>query len=303
MNEPIGFPGLGFEIDPSRVFFSLAGKDFYWYGLIIALGFLLAAVYVSKRAPKFGVRSNHLIDLLIFATPVAIICARIYYVIFEFDLYVNDPIRMLYIWEGGIAIYGGIIGGILTAVVFCKIKKVNIWAILDLAGLGFLIGQCIGRWGNFINREAYGTVTDLPWRMEIYNAAEGVRQAVHPTFLYESLWTGLGFLLLHSYSKFRKFNGEIFWLYVAWYGLGRGFIEGLRTDSLFFFSTGMRVSQVVAFGSCLIALGILAYNWFIAKHDPSELRDLTREPAITGGNTVSRDNTESATDITNDKEN
>ncbi len=255
----IAFPGLGLDFEINRAAFSIFGKSIYWYAIIIVVGFLVAAFYGTRRAKEFGLKEDNILDLLICAVPTSIVCARLYYVIFNFDMYRQNPIEIFYIWEGGIAIYGAVIGSILAAAVYCKLKRVKFTAILDIGALGLLIGQCVGRWGNFINGEAYGVATNLPWRMEIYDFASMSRIAVHPTFLYESLWNFLGFILLHFRSKHRKFSGEIFFIYVAWYGFGRGLIEGLRTDSLYFMGTGLRVSQFLGFASCIAAVFVLFY--------------------------------------------
>ena len=256
--SPISFPNLGITVDPSPVAFTVFGKDIYWYGIIIACGFLLAAMYMMARAKDFGVTQDDVLDILLWAVPVGIVCARLYYCIFYWELYADDPVSILYIWQGGLAIYGGIIGGALTLLIVAKVKKIPAPVFLDLAGMGVIIGQCIGRWGNFMNREAHGAVTDSFFKMGLADAA-GTVTYYHPTFLYESVWNLVGFILLHAASKKRKFDGEIFLLYVAWYGLGRAWIEGLRTDSLYLFSTGIRVSQLVAIVSFAAAAGILAY--------------------------------------------
>jgi len=264
--SPISFPNLGITVDPSPVAFTVFGKDIYWYGIIIACGFLLAALYMLARAKDFGVTQDDVLDMLLWAVPVGIVCARLYYCVFYWELYEDDPVSMLYIWEGGLAIYGGIIGGALTLPVPEKVKKIPAPVFLDLAGMGVIIGQCIGRWGNFMNREAHGAVTDSFFKMGLADAA-GTVTYYHPTFLYESVWNLVGFIGLHLFSKKRKFDGEMFLLYVAWYGLGRAWIEGLRTDSLYLFSTGIRVSQLVAAVSCLAAVGILAY--MLVKKKPT----------------------------------
>ncbi|MEG2858244.1 MAG: prolipoprotein diacylglyceryl transferase, partial [Clostridia bacterium] len=230
---------------------------------------------------------DNFIDALIWAVPVAIIFARLYYVAFNFEPYRNDPIKILYIWEGGIAIYGSIIGAIAAMAVYCKVKKISLLSMLDLGVLGLLIGQTIGRWGNFVNGEAYGTATNLPWRMEIFDVESMSRMAVHPTFLYESLWNIIGFILLHFRSKKRRFKGEIFLLYTAWYGFGRGLIEGLRTDSLYFMGTGLRVSQFLGFATCLIAVVILFIKYvFCDKEVPTKISDEFTED----NDNVSKDN-------------
>lgn len=283
MNTQITFPGLGLSFSPNRVAFNLFGKDIYWYGIIIAIGFLVAVLFCSKQAKKYGITGDDIIDVLIFAVPLAIIGARLYYVIFYFSQFqteVNGVLRpdfgkIIAIWDGGLAIYGGITAAILTVWVVCKVKKIGFGAFCDLCGFGLLIGQAIGRWGNFINREAFGCETTLPWRMGLY-APDYME--VHPTFLYESLWNTIGFLLLFWLSKkiVRKFDGQFFLFYVAWYGLGRAMIEGLRTDSLYFFNVtlfGMpiRVSQLLAALSCLTAVVILLIQLVFRKHKPEDL--------------------------------
>ncbi len=276
------FPGLGnISLEMNPVAFTLFGRGVAWYGIIIAAGFLLAALYVLRRAPSFGLNEDIVIDAMLWATPVAIICARAYYVTFNFDLYRDDPLSMLYIWEGGLAIYGGVIGALLTLAVFCKVRHVKFGALADLGAMGLLIGQIIGRWANFFNCAPYGGEPALPWRMVITYSPESADLAVgyHPTFLYESLWNLLGFVLIHFYSKkHRKFRGEICLMYITWYGLGRGFIEGLRTDSLYFFGTNMRVSQFVGFASFIVGLALLIYNWMFKVHDAEEVTALAYTP-------------------------
>ena len=254
MYSEISFPSLGLTLNPPRGF-DIGPLSIHYYGLIIAIGLVLAVVYCSKRASQFGLNEDTLLDGVLWVTPVAVICARIYYCAFSWELYADNPISVLYIWEGGIAIYGSVIGAILGVIVFCKVKKLRITAVLDLASLGFLIGQFIGRWGNFMNREAFGAETESFLRMGLMKASTGVVTYYHPTFLYESLWNFTGFLLLHFLSKKRRYDGQIALGYVAWYGLGRAFIEGLRTDSLYIGS--FRVSQLLAAGSCVVALTIL----------------------------------------------
>ena len=186
--------------------------------------------------------------------PLGIICARIYYVVFEWGYYAQHPGEIIAIWKGGIAIYGGIIGTLIGLFVYSRVKKLSLASLCDLAAFGLLIGQCIGRWGNFVNGEAHGGPTTLPWGMTI----DG-QSMVHPTFLYESLWNLAGFVLLHFYSKKRRFKGEIALLYAAWYGAGRAWIEGLRTDSLYIGS--VRVSQLLAIISCIAAVAVLARQY------------------------------------------
>jgi len=252
----IAFPGLGIELDLNRVAFEIFGRPIYWYAIIIATGFFLAVLYAMHRSREFGLDDEKLSGMLMVATPLAIVGARLYYVLFELDRYLDDPISMLYIWEGGLAIYGGIIFAVLGICIYCKFKKLKIVNFLDVGALGLLIGQAIGRWGNFMNVEAYGGETTLPWRMQIPNGT-----CVHPTFLYESLWNVTGFIILHFYSKKRKFDGEIFILYVMWYGIGRMMIEGLRSDSLYIPGTPIRVSQLLAGASAVASFVLLVYNY------------------------------------------
>lgn len=254
----ISFPNLGIELNPSPVAFSVFGKEIYWYGIIIACGFILAVIYAMARAKEFGLIDDNILDMLFAAVPTAIVCARLYYCVFYWELYKDDPISILYIWEGGLAIYGGVIGAVVAIFVFCKFSKLPAGPLLDVGGLGLLIGQMIGRWGNFVNREAHGGITDSFLKMGLENEAGKVFY-YHPTFFYESVWNLVGFILLHFYSKRRKFDGEVFALYVAWYGLGRAWIEGLRTDSLYLFGTGIRVSQLLAIVSFVGAALFIVY--------------------------------------------
>lgn len=261
MNNIISFPGLGLEFHISNVAFYLASQPIYWYGIIIALGFLLAAAYANKRAAQFGVRADDVLDMLMFVLPIGIICARLYYVAFSWDQYKDNPWEILATRHGGLAIYGGILGGIATILVFCKVKKINVSDMMDLMANSVIIGQIIGRWGNFVNGEAFGSQTTGPWRMVI---GKGLEEATaignHPTFFYESAWNTIGFLLIHFYSTKRKYRGEILLLYMGWYGFGRFLIEGLRTDSLYIPGTAIRASQLVAAISCLIGVGGFLLN-------------------------------------------
>ena len=266
----ITFPNLGISVNPSRVAFNVLGKDIYWYGIIIAAGFLLAVIYAMRRAPSFGLTEDNILDMLFVAVPLAIVCARLYYCIFYWDLYRDNPIAILYVWEGGLAIYGGVIGAVIGVAIFCRVKKLPIGPLLDVGSLGLLIGQMIGRWGNFMNREAHGAITDSFFKMGIADAAGNVTY-YQPTFLYESVWNLVGFVALHFYSKRRKFDGEVFLLYLAWYGLGRAWIEGLRTDSLYLFNTGIRVSQLLAALSCVAAIAVLVYVRVVRKPQPEKL--------------------------------
>lgn len=273
MYYEITFPNLGLALNPSRVAITILGKPIYWYGICIAVGFLLAVVYCLRRSPDFGIKPDHVLDMLIAAVPAAIVCARAYYCLFNWDAYRSNPISCLYIWQGGLAIYGGVIGGFTAAIIVARVKKISWRAMIDLGGLGFPIGQALGRWGNFFNREAFGVIkegADPLLKMGLTDAAGAVTY-VHPTFLYESVWNLVGFCLLHLLSRHRKFDGQVFLSYVAWYGLGRGIIEGLRADSLYFPGTGLRISQLIAFASCLIAAGWLVFRLLFRENDPEDL--------------------------------
>ena len=263
----ISFPDLGIKINPGYQL-DLGFVSVYYYGLLIAFGILLATVYGLRRGKQFGLSQDNILDGALAIIPFAIICARAYYCIFAWDEYKANPIEVFYIWNGGLAIYGGVIGAAIGIVVYCKIKKLSLGAALDLTSLGFLIGQSIGRWGNFFNREAHGEETTSFLRMGILDSYTGVTKYYHPTFLYESVWNLMGFILLHFLSKRRRYDGQVALGYVAWYGLGRTFIEGLRADSLYW--GDLRVSQVLAAVSCLTA-GIILLCQFVRSHDPANL--------------------------------
>ena len=269
---------FGIEVNPPRTL-EIFGLSIHFYGLIIACGLMLAVLYGCKRCNQFGFSVDDLTDGVLCIVPFAILCARLYYCIFDWDSYKNDPISILYIWNGGLAIYGGVIGAAIGVIVFSKVKKIKIGAVLDIVALGFLIGQAIGRWGNFFNREAFGAATDSFMKMGLFNRFTQNWEYYHPTFLYESLWNVAGFVLLHHLSKKRQYDGQIALGYAAWYGLGRTFIEGLRVDSLYW--GPFRVSQLLAAVSCLAAVAVLLILAF-RPHDPKKLfvnREIPAEPA------------------------
>ena len=261
----ISFPSLGISVNPPRSI-ALGPLNIYFYGIIIACGLVLAVLYCMNRSKEFGVTEDDILDGVLWVTPFAICCARAYYCIFAWHEYAADPISVLYIWNGGLAIYGGVIGALIGVTVLCKLKKIKLPAMLDLVLLGFLIGQSIGRWGNFMNREAFGAPTDSFFRMGLYNTITGQTEYYHPTFLYESVWNLCGFALLHFLSKRRKYDGQIALCYAAWYGLGRCLIEGLRMDSLYWGS--FRVSQMLAGISCVAAVIVLIWQHF--REHPKE---------------------------------
>ena len=264
----ISFPAFGIEVDPPVGFVLFDNITIHFYGVLICIGMILAVIYGLRRRQAFGLKEDEILDGFLYIVPFAILCARAYYCIFAWDMYKNDPISVLYIWKGGIAIYGGVIGTALGIFVYCKLRKLSLGTVLDLVALGFLIGQSVGRWGNFINREAYGAATDSFLRMGLTHSAMGKYHYYHPTFLYESLWNLAGFILLHFLSKKRRYDGQIALGYVAWYGLGRSIIEGLRMDSLYL--GPFRVSQLLAAVSCIAAVSILIWQHF-RPHDPEKL--------------------------------
>lgn len=275
MTTPIVFPGLGIELTIDRVAFSLFGWNIYWYGVIIGCGFLLGLAFSMRQAPKLGLKADDLLDMMFAAVPAGIVGARAYYVIFYLDLYRDasgaiDWGEVVAIWDGGLAIYGGLIGAVLAAAVFCRARKLPFWTVADCASYGLLIGQMMGRWGNFINQEAYGGPCTAPWRMGL--TVGGTYIEVHPTFLYESLWNLIGLVLLYAVVRpRRKFDGQLFASYILWYGLGRAWIEGMRTDSLYLFGTGIRVSQALAILSAAIALGAILFLLRRQKRRPVPL--------------------------------
>ena len=260
-NVSITFPifGENFIICP-KTYIEVFGFKIHWYAIIILTGLILAALYIMSRRKDFGLTDDNIIDLLLWAIPIGVVGARLYYVVFNFSLYKDDLLGIFRVWEGGLAIYGGIIFGVLGIYIYHRRSKIPLGTLLDVAGLAVIIGQAVGRWGNFINREAFGGETALPWKMGLIYP-DGTSVFVHPTFLYESLWNVLGFILLHIISKkFRKYDGQIFLSYAAWYGLGRFFIEGMRTDSLYLFGTGIRVSQLIGILAFIICFAVLLYN-------------------------------------------
>ena len=263
----ISFPFLGLEVNPPRTL-SVGPLTAHYYGIIIAIGLILAIGYACRRSKEFGLTEDHVLDGALWVTPFAFVCARAYYVAFSWEDYADNLISVLYIWEGGIAIYGGVIGAVIGMLVFSKVKKISFKAVLDIILMVFLLGQAIGRWGNFMNREAFGAATDSFFRMGLFNTRTGAWEYYHPTFLYESLWNLTGFVILISICHKRKYDGQIALCYAAWYGLGRSIIEGLRVDSLWW--GPFRVSQVLAAVTCVTAVSILVWQHF-RPHDPADL--------------------------------
>ncbi|GMQ59916.1 prolipoprotein diacylglyceryl transferase [Vallitalea sediminicola] len=268
------FPNLGIEInniDP--VAFSIFGLDVYWYGLIIGFGILAGLFVAIQLAKRNGIDEALYPDFLIYALIVSVVSARLFYVMFSWNEYKDNLVKIFAFREGGLAIYGGIIGAVITLVIFSKRKKVDFWNFADTAAPGLILGQIIGRWGNFINMEAFGGYTEnhlammlkttkakyvpaqLLDKIKTVNGVEYIQ--VQPTFLYESLWNLGIFILLLVYFKRRKFNGEIFALYLLGYGLGRVWIEGLRTDQLIIGSSGIPVSQLLAGVLIVVSLAFI----------------------------------------------
>ena len=264
----LSFPGLGIgEFRVNEIAFTVFGHPIMWYGVIITCGMILSFLYVYYLSRFEKVSLDDLLDYAIYTVIFGIFGARLYYVLARFDYFIGDSFgetlyNMIAIWQGGLAIYGGIIGGVLTILVISKIKKIRMPRALDLFSPGVIIGQTIGRWGNFMNAEAFGSQTSLPWRMGIRNLDYINTIYVHPTFLYESLWNLLGFLLIHFFYKKKKYDGQVFLFYITWYGFGRMLIEGLRTDSLMIFGI-FRVSQVL--GLCCFLVGTVLLITFAVK--------------------------------------
>lgn len=308
----VHFAGLdkAFNISKTLVEFTLPFTEkvisVRWYGAIIAFGFLLAVLFGGRIAYKWKINLDKMVDILIYGTIFGIIGARLYYVAFEWGYYSQHLNEIVQIWNGGLAIYGGIIGGLLGAYITCKVEKVNFFNLLDMASMSLLIGQGIGRWGNFANQEAFGTFTTKPWGMMSDTVLEYIQKNpssfglsgmtsdqiaayisendlyVHPTFLYESIWCLLGFAVLYIIlRKFRKFSGQLFLTYGVWYGIERAVVEGLRTDSLFIGNTNLRVSQllsIVLATVCLILLVVLLVKY---KKNPKPIEGIDYFPPKT----------------------
>ncbi|WP_080873321.1 prolipoprotein diacylglyceryl transferase [Oceanobacillus timonensis] len=257
--------GTGAPID--RVFLELGPLTIYWYGIIIAVGAVLAVYLATREAERVGLGKETVMDFIIFAVPIAIISARIYYVIFEFDQYANGPLwKMIAVWEGGIAIHGAVIGGVITAIVFTKVKKISFWRLADVIAPSLILGQAIGRWGNFVNQEAHGGPISeaayesfhqyLPDFIMNQMVIDGVMY--HPTFLYESAWNFLIFFGLLLFRRTNPKRGMVFLTYAITYSIGRFFIEGLRTDSLYIIGE-LRTAQVVSILTIIAGVIIMLY--------------------------------------------
>lgn len=273
---PISFPGLfgDWEWNPDPIAIHI-GHGIYWYGIILAVALLAGLTLSMKQAKRYGLTEDNILDLVLWSVPCCIVGARLYYVVFYLDLYRNgggglDWSRVIAVWDGGIAIYGAVIAAVLVVFFYTRHKKLPFGALSDVGVLGLLLGQAIGRWANFINREAFGGATDLPWRMRLWFSSF-TSADVHPTFLYESLWNLVGLvLILCVVAKGRRFDGENTWFYFLWYGLGRSWIEGLRADSLYLFDWKLlgqpiRVSQALSVVLVVVSACALFYNIRIRK--------------------------------------
>ncbi len=262
----IAFPNLGIHLEHVGKRFTIAGFDIAFYGIIIGIGILAGILLAEREAKRSGQDKEVYLDYAIYAVVCSIIGARLYYVIFSWEHYKDNPLQIFNLRQGGLAIYGAVIAAVLTLIVYVRLKKQNFWLMADTGCIGLIAGQAIGRWGNFFNREAFGDYTDNLFAMKLPVSAvrsseitakmqehmqDGCIQ-VHPTFLYESLWNAVVLIVLLIYRKHKHFDGELFFIYLGGYGLGRVWIEGLRTDQLTLGSTGIAVSQVLA--GCMVVL-------------------------------------------------
>ena len=270
MTNLVQFPGLGLSFELDRVAFSIGGADIYWYGVCIAFGLCLALVFAFRRCTEFGIDADSMVDVILVGVVLGIASARLYYV--AMAPYNYDTIwDVLAVRDGGLAIYGGIIGAFVFGGLACKWRGVPVLPMFDLTAMGFLLGQGCGRWGNFMNREAFGAETDVFCRMGLISP-DGTTIYVHPTFLYESLWNLVCLIFLAVWVKAgkRRYDGQCILIYFFWYGIGRAWIEGLRTDSLYIGSTGIRVSQALSMALALISFILLVVN-ARRQHKPEEL--------------------------------
>ena len=271
--SPITFPNLGITVDPDPVAFTVFGKSIYWYGIIIAAGFLLAVLYMMHRAKDFGITQDDVLDMVLWAVPIGVICARAYYCIFYWELYRDDPISVLYIWEGGLAIYGGILGGAIALLLFCAVRHMPLLQLADVLVPALALGQGIGRWGNYFNMEAYGRlITNPQWQFfpaAVLIPVDSGYEWHMATFFYESCVDVLIFLVLwFGVRKRKRWNGQLLAVYMLMYGIGRAAIEGLRMDSLY--SGSIRISQIVSITLAAVGLIWLLIGTFARKNPQRE---------------------------------
>lgn len=249
----VTFPLLNLKLELSRIAFSIGNIDIYWYAILMMSAFIIALIIFKIKDGMFNLKFSDILDLSIYVIPISIISARIYYILFNLDYYISYPSEIFNLKAGGLAIYGGIIGGGITCYIFCKRRKISLLDLFDYIVPCLALGQAIGRWGNFINVEAYGRITDLPWRMGIIEAGKYIE--VHPTFLYESLVTFSLFILLSIISDRRKYRGQLTLIYLMVYSFARMIIEGLRTDSLML--GNIRISQLLSMVILIITIIII----------------------------------------------
>ncbi len=290
----VSFPGLGIdEFTVSRVAFSLFGKDIYWYGVIIALGMMVAFVHAYLRTKQEGISADDILDVGIWTILVGVIGARLYYVLTTLDTgNYKNLIDVIAVWDGGLAIYGGIIGGASAIAVVCALKKINTLKAMDTIAPGVMIAQAMGRWGNFFNGEAFGYEVSpdsflYRFRMGLVSDYTGnTMKYYHPTFLYESVWNIVGFILITCLYRKKRFNGQVTLAYFAWYGFGRMFIEGLRTDSLYV--GPFRISQVVGALCFVVGVTLMVIGWVFRSRGKFD-RWLEVRWAMAGADPVSVD--------------
>lgn len=285
MAPDIRFPHLGIEIASLGKGITIGGFTIAFYGMIIAFGMVMGYLMTAFQAKRTGQEPDFYLDLALWDIVFAVIGARIYYVIFSWDYYKDNLLQIFNTRGGGLAIYGGVIAGVITTIIFGKVRKQNFFQLLDTACVGLITGQIIGRWGNFCNREAFGGYTNGLFAMQLKESdvassnlthavlkhiveIDGTRYIqVHPTFLYESLWNVGVLIILLLFTKHRKYNGQIFLIYLLGYGLGRVWIEGLRTDQLIFFGTGVAVSQVLSGVLVVASAVILIYQYVKGRQE------------------------------------
>lgn len=284
MGADIRFPHLGIEIESLGRGITIGGFTIAFYGMIMAFGMIMGYLMAVFQARRTGQEADVYLDLALWDIIFAVVGARLYYVVFSWEYYKDNPIQILNIRGGGLAIYGGVIGGVITTLIFAKVKKLSFWKLVDTACTGLLVGQIIGRWGNFCNREAFGGYTDSLFAMQIRESdvsasnltgdlaahlvdVDGVQYIqVHPTFLYESLWNLLVLIIILLFTKYRKYDGQLFFIYLLGYGLGRVWIESLRTDQLILFGTGIAVSQLLSGILIVVSLSLLVLKYRAQKN-------------------------------------
>lgn len=254
--QTILFPGLNLELHISKIAIQIGNIGIHWYAVFIVFAFAIGLYLAKRKQELYNIKFENVLDCFLLVIPVSLICARLYYCIFKLNDYINTPLKIFDLRTGGLAIYGGIIGGAITCYIYCKKKKINLLNLLDYVVPYLSLGQAIGRWGNFVNIEAYGTKTNLPWRMGIIENNQYIE--VHPTFLYESIITFLLFIYLIKLQKNRKFSGEITYIYLSIYSFTRIFIEGLRSDSLMLFN--IKISQILSMAIFVVFCSILVYK-------------------------------------------